>query len=172
MILVIISFSMLFATLFLAHCILRFNSTQWPPMGMEPVNLFYPSLSTILLLSSGLFYKIFERCYKNGRQKDSFFGCSFILGLSFMVGQFIFWQSLKDQGIFAHSGIFGSIIYAFTWIHAAHVVVGLLLFLGLLPILKRKTINIDSILRIQNVGTFWHFLGIVWIILFVGVFLY
>ncbi len=172
MTLVLVSFSMLFATLFLSYFIIRSNSSQWPPMGMNSVNLFLPSLSTLLLIFSGFFYMIFEKYYKRGRYKLGLFRLSFFCGVAFMIGQFAFWRSLKEQGLYAGSGIFGSIIYGFTWIHAAHIFLGLCLFVGLLPTIKRKEYSLDSILKIQNVGTFWHFLGIVWAVMFVGLFLY
>ena len=170
--LVLVSFSMLFATLFLSYCIIRSKSPEWPPMGMDSVGLFFPSLSTLLLIFSGLFYRAFEKCYRRGLRKQVFFLWAFVCGLAFTGSQFALWHSLKEQGLYAGSGIFGSIIYGFTWIHTAHIVIGLCLFVGLLPIIKRGENSLDSILKIQNVGTFWHFLGIVWLIMFVGLFLY
>jgi cytochrome c oxidase subunit 3 len=86
-----------------------------------------------------------------------------------MLSQSMLWHSLKIQGIFASSGIFPSIIYAFTWIHAAHIVagIGLLLWLQLSAL---KEINSMAKIRAANVGKFWHFLGVVWFIMFVTIF--
>ena len=172
MILVLISFSMLFATLFLSYLLIRSNNDLWPPMGIDSVDLFFPSLSTLLIIVSGLSYKAFEKGHKRGLRKQVFFLLAFVCGLAFLIVQFALWHSLKARGLYADSGIFGSIIYGFTWIHAAHIVLGLCLFVGLLPTIKRGENSLDSVLRIRNVGIFWHFLGIVWIVMFVGLFLY
>jgi cytochrome c oxidase subunit 3 len=92
-----------------------------------------------------------------------------ILGFGFMLLQSLLWNHLKSQGIFVSSGIFPSIIYAFTWIHAAHIVMAIGLLLWLLNFLP-KEINTKARLRVSSVGKFWHFLGIVWLIMFLTIF--
>ena len=91
-----------------------------------------------------------------------------VLGFAFMASQAIFWNQLKSHGILVSSGIFPSIIYAFTWIHAAHIVAGLGLLLWLYGTLK--TPNSMTAVKVSNIGKFWHFLGIVWLIMFVTIF--
>ena len=60
----IISFSMLFGTLFMGYMVYRVRSTTWPPMGMNDVGIFYPSMSTIVLFFSSIFYYFFESSLK------------------------------------------------------------------------------------------------------------
>ena len=171
MTLVLVSFSMLFATFFLGYFIIRSQGHEWPPMGMEPVGLFFPSISTVFIVASSLVLAMFEKFYKIGRSPNIFFWSAFILGWAFVVSQMFFWHSLKIRGLHAHSGIFGSIIYGFTWTHAAHMVLGLILLATLIPLLGKKRDPLRSALRIQNVGMFWHFLGVVWILMFLGLFI-
>jgi len=107
----------------------------------------------------------FEKNIKNKRGLI----LTIVLGFGFMLIQSLLWQKLKSQGIFVSSGIFPSIIYAFTWIHAAHIVLALgLLFWLLLNVLKE--ISPKSQIRVSSVGKFWHFLGIVWFIMFLTIF--
>lgn len=165
MIVTLISFAMLFATLMLGFAMFRFTAPVWPPAGMSKPSLVLPTLSTICIFLSSLAYKWFE---KNITDKKGLI-TTIVFGLGFMMIQSFFWHQLKSQGVFVSSGIFPSIIYAFTWIHAAHIVaaLGLLFWLYFFAL---KTSSTKTLLRVSSVGKFWHFLGIVWFIMFVTIF--
>ena len=170
MTLAIVSFSMLFATLFLSYVLLRFNAPAWPPMGIGRLGLVLPTLSTVFIAASSLAYWAFERSYGIGQVRKAYFWTAVLAGCGFMVSQAMLWHSLELQGIYAGSGAFGSAIYGLTWTHAAHIVLGLLLLLWQIPLLGRR--DGSALLRLKNVGIFWHFLGIVWGVIFVGLFVY
>lgn len=165
MIVTLVSFTMLFATLMMGFAMFRLTSPVWPPAGMMKPSLLLPCLSTFCIFLSSVCFMWFE---KNISNKTGLF-LTILLGLSFMLIQSLFWHSLKQQGIFASSGIFPSIIYAFTWIHAAHIVAALGLLFWLLFRVQKDT-SPKSQLMAANVGKFWHFLGIVWFIMFVTIF--
>lgn len=168
MVVTLVSFGMLFLTLMMAFALFRFTSPVWPPAGMERPDLLLPAMSTLLIAVSSAFYMYFEKQMHLGRADKRALLCTTILGFAFMVSQFLFWNHLKSQGIFASSGIFPSIIYAFTWIHAAHIVAGLGLLMWLYGTLK--TPDRMTAVKTANIGKFWHFLGIVWLIMFVTIF--
>ncbi len=165
MIVALVSFAMLFATLMMGFAMFRFTAPSWPPAGMARPSLLLPSLSTICIFLSSLCYIWFE---KNISQKKGLI-LTIAFGFGFMLLQSLLWSHLKAQGIFASSGIYPSIIYAFTWIHAAHIVAALGFLLWLL-IFALKKIDMKARLRASSVGKFWHFLGIVWFIMFVTIF--
>jgi cytochrome c oxidase subunit 3 len=163
MVVTLVSFGMLFLTLMMSFALFRFTSEVWPPAGMVRPSLLIPSISTLFIaLSSWAFYK-----YEQNIQTKKFLIATTVLGVAFMVSQFIFWSQLKAHGIFVSSGIFPSIMYSFTWIHAAHIVAALLLLGWLFFDAKNES---KAQMRVQNVGKFWHFLGIVWLIMFVTIF--
>ena len=92
-----------------------------------------------------------------------------LLGLGFLVTQSYLWFHMKQSGVFvATSGIFGSIIYGFTWIHAVHMILGLGSLLYLKVALKPGQSNLLQ--KSINVEKFWHFLGVIWIIMFLTLF--
>lgn len=163
MVVALISFGMLFLTLMLGFALFRFTAPVWPPAGMIRPGLMLPTISTIFIVLSSITFFLYE---KNIKEKK-YLITTLILGLAFMVAQTFFWSELKGQGIFVSSGVFASIIYSFTWVHAVHIVAAL----GLLVWLFRE-VNDESRaqLRAFNVGKFWHFLGIVWLIMFVTLF--
>lgn len=165
MIVTLISFAMLFATLMMAFALFRFTAPVWPPAGMSKPALLLPGLSTFFIFLSSLSYMWFEKNIANKKPLI----LTIILGLGFMTCQSLFWHQLKSVGILASSGIFPSIIYTFTWIHAAHIVValGLLFWLLFFAFTENDT---KAQLRVSSVGKFWHFLGIVWLIMFVTIF--
>jgi cytochrome c oxidase subunit 3 len=91
-----------------------------------------------------------------------------VLGFLFLGIQTLFWNHLKTSGLLVSSGIFSSILYGFTWIHAAHVVMGLLSLVWLRFVLKATTRNLE--VKVLNVEKFWHFLGVIWSIMFLTLF--
>ena len=165
----LISFSMLFGTLFLGYFVFRVRSTVWPPMGMTDIDLYYPTLSTVgIMLSSG-FYYLFEKKFKS----KNLLMLSFLTGLGFCSSQVMLWKDLALKGITQSSGVFGSMLYGFTWIHIAHVLMGIIL-LGWLNlsffIFKKSPLNYS--LRVKNVGLFWHFLGFIWLLMYLALFVF
>jgi cytochrome c oxidase subunit 3 len=168
MIVALVSFGMLFLTLMLGFALFRFTAPVWPPAGMEKPSLLLPLISTILIAASSFTYNVFEKEVHNGNTDRKFLSVTLILGLAFMISQIFFWNQLTTQGILVSSGIYASIIYSFTWIHAAHIVAALALLLWLFSVLNKNEKR--TAVKVSNVGKFWHFLGIVWLIMFVTIF--
>ena len=164
----LVSFGMLFLTLMMAFFLYRFTAPVWPPAGMQRPSLLIPGISTFLIALSSYIFINFEKNIEKGAADKRNLLFVLILGLGFMASQFMFWNQLKSHGIYASSGIFPSIIYSFTWIHAAHIVAGL----GLLAWLYGSLNSPDKMtaVKVASIGKFWHFLGIVWLIMFVTIF--
>ncbi|MBP9673909.1 MAG: cytochrome c oxidase subunit 3 [Bacteriovoracaceae bacterium] len=170
----LISFSMLFATLFMGYAWYRADSLIWPPQGMQKISPLLPTLSTLfIILSSFCLWKSRISFYKKKEQTAKiFYSATWIFALSFIFSQNFLWQHLKKLGIYASSGIFGSLLYGFTWIHMGHIALGLLGLLSLIFLLfKSQEPNVSSS-RFLNVEKFWHFLGLVWVLMYVGLFLF
>ena len=174
MIMALISFSMLFATLMLGYFAYRFTSEVWPPLGMERISLGLPTISTAIILLSSILYFCFESAFAQNdiRKSRAFFFLTFILGCGFMLSQTLLWSRLQELGIFTGSSVFASMIYAFTWIHAAHVAGGIIALLFLLPTVSGTRDHDKSTSWIQNVGQYWHFLGVVWLIMYFSLFVF
>ncbi len=168
-----VSWVMLFASLFLSYALLRFKETNWPPMGFESVSLLWPWVSTISILLSSYFLHAFSKFYdlKNIKKANKNLVITFLLGLVFLVSQKMLWSHMNEVGLVVSSGIFSSILHGFTWVHAAHIVMGLI---GLCFLRKfYNNFGDESFqLRIKHVSHFWHFLDIVWILMFLTMFLF
>lgn len=169
----LVSFSMLFASLLLGYAVFRLTAESWPPMGMEPVPLTYPFLSTVLILLSSLTFHLFQNSFFNKAKSSArnWLVLTLGLGLAFMGSQVLLWRQLAHElGYVVETGVFASLIHVFTWVHAAHIVAGLAWLLFLMPALKQDAQVLDYENRVLSAGKFWHFLDLIWIIMFVTLF--
>lgn len=170
---IMISFAMLFATLFLGYTIYRFSNSVWPPQGFQNISVLWPSISTVIIAFSSLCleysFSFFQKSDLKNFKKLWFL--TLLLGLVFIASQFFVWNSLNFTGIYYNSGILGSILHGFTWIHAAHVALGLISLLFLFPLTKFKQFDENQIPKFLLVKKFWHFLGVVWLLMYIGLFL-
>lgn len=169
----LVSWSMLFATLFLGYAVYRFSASVWPPMGFEQVSLLYPILSTVVIVLSSWTMIRAQKSYFASDVKA--FRNMLLLTIAFAIGfmllQFVLWNMLNTQGLYVQSGIFASILHGFTWIHSAHVLLGLFGLLYLLPLAYAPACLVQNQVRVINIAKFWHFLGIIWILMFFILFL-
>ncbi|MES2526916.1 MAG: cytochrome c oxidase subunit 3 [Bdellovibrionota bacterium] len=168
MTMVLISGTMLFATLLMGYAIYRTSATAWPPVGTNPISLGFPILSTLTIVLSSYFMRKVRMESGDLKKAKMNLDTTLVLGFLFMGLQTLFWNELKNSGLLVSSGIFSSVLYGFTWIHAAHVVMGLMSLLWLRFVLKTGTRNLD--VKVLNVEKFWHFLGVIWIIMFLTLF--
>lgn len=161
----LLSFGMLFATMVLGYALARANSQTWPPVEIENLPMFIPLMSTFVIGLSSLAYHFFE----HKGHKKSLWALTTALGFGFLALQSLLWETLKNLGILAANGNVPSMVYAFTWIHAAHIVLALfaMLWLGYQLFFKPEK---ATLLTIKNVGMFWHFLGVVWLVLYLMLF--
>ncbi len=95
-----------------------------------------------------------------------------LFGLLFFGSQVFLWESLKSAGIYASSGIFPSLVYTFTWVHVAHIVMAIILLFWLVPVVKGQNLSIKEENKVLSIGKFWHFLGIIWLIIFFAIFVF
>jgi len=166
-----VSWVMLFAALFLSYALLRFKEPQWPPMGFETVSLFWPTISTAQVVLSSYTLYLFSQNFKTNVEKaKKYLYSTIFLGVGFLVSQKMLWNEMNSTGLDVGSGTFASIIQAFSWVHAAHILMGVIGQMWLFSFAK-KADDVDFNFRVLHVSKFWHFLDIVWLLMFVTMFL-
>lgn len=172
MTIVIGAFSMFFGSLFVAYFVLRFRQSQWPPPGFPPFPKMLPLLNTLVLFFSSVFFHVgvkrLEKAHNNGFKL--FLGLTIISALAFLGLQWLLWQNMASLGIHVGSGPFGSIFYGFTLLHALHLIAGVLALFWLVPGALRGTYLDRSIVPVRMTGIFWHFLDLMWIVLYFAIF--
>ena len=93
------------------------------------------------------------------------------LGAAFVALQLVLWSDMWTAGLRPSSGNYGALFYMLTWVHAAHVGVGVV---ALFWMAFRASANAYSPRRYTAVrlwSLYWHFVGVVWAWMFVLVFL-
>jgi len=92
------------------------------------------------------------------------------LGLLFLGGQVFEWTSLFREGV-GLSSTYGTPFFTVTGIHGTHVFVGIIWAIFLLVGHHRRPFTKDRHLGVENFGLYWHFVDIVWIVLFTVLYL-
>src|SRR5690606_9104010 len=91
-----------------------------------------------------------------------------LLGLGFFAMQVHAWGILTARGVvFVNSNASQSFIYVFTGMHLAHSFAGILVLVRALVGRIRNIPQVSNVFRMDLATLFWHFLGILWIYIYV-----
>ena len=90
-----------------------------------------------------------------------------ILGVSFLVGQYLAWGDLVDQKVYLVGNPSGSFVYILSGLHGLHIVGGVIFLLIVLSSTFKYKVHSKSLNQIEMCATYWHFLGGLWLYLFV-----
>ena len=128
--------------------------------------------NTFILVTSSYFVVRALEAIQNGNSAGlrNNLALVIILGLLFLGGQAYEWTGLFTEGV-SYSSTYGTPFFTVTGIHGTHVFVGVIWALFLLIGHWRKPFTSDNHLGIENFGLYWHFVDIVWIVLFTVIYL-
>ncbi len=167
------SWAVLFAALFFSYLYLRAHTPVWPPVGSPKLPLQLPALNTgVIVLTSVMMHLglVAIRRRRNGVGGGLLLG-TFALGSLFLVLQTVVWLRMWDLGLVPQAGQYASVFYALTWFHAVHVVVGLLALLALTVKTWLGHYNAAKHGGVLLWTIYWHFVGVVWLLMFLLVYL-
>jgi cytochrome c oxidase subunit 3 len=168
---------MLFGSLFAAYFFVRFNvADQWPPLNAdgEPFELpvVLTGLNTAILVASSFTLHWAEHRLKHYNDRKSLergMIVTLILGLTFLVIQI---NEYVHLGFTPKDTAFGSTFYTLTGFHGLHVFVGLsILTLCFIRIKRARDFSPTWSTPLQAGALYWHFVDVVWVILFILVYL-
>ncbi len=169
----IVSEVMLFGAFFAAYFFLRIvvNPPSWPPVGMHlPVSI--AGVNTAILVSSSFtVHYALEGIRRNNRRAMKLgLIATWLLGATFL---FIQLNEYVHLGFSARDGSFGTIFYSLTGLHGAHVFVGLLLltFANIRAWRGHFGPASEDHLGVEVAGIYWHFVDVMWIIVFTTVYI-
>lgn len=89
-----------------------------------------------------------------------------VLGLAFLVGQWYSWVALVNNDIYFVGNPAGSFLYVFTGLHALHLISGVIFLIIVLISSFRDKIHSQKMATMEMCATYWHFLGGLWVYLF------
>ncbi|HEV2529883.1 MAG TPA: heme-copper oxidase subunit III [Thermomicrobiales bacterium] len=94
-----------------------------------------------------------------------------MLGGIFLAGQYFEYTEFFHEGLSLQQNIFGASFFVLTGVHGLHVFAGVLWLLGLSLTSFRGGISKKDHTNVEVAGLYWHFIDIVWIVLFTLVYL-
>jgi heme/copper-type cytochrome/quinol oxidase subunit 3 len=165
------SWAMLFTGLFFAYAFVRARAPAWPPLEAPPLPRLVPGLNTLAIAASSAAVVRAVRQRELGRDRSAarLLAVAVALGASFLALQGLVWGELWGAGLLPSSGPFGSVFYAFTAFHALHVLVGLA-GLGAVALRVRSRAGATPT-DVRLWGWYWHFVGVLWLLLYVTLYL-
>jgi heme/copper-type cytochrome/quinol oxidase subunit 3 len=161
----IASEAVFFANLIASYLYLRVRAGHWaPPAGVE-IDKTIPIINTIILLSSSFPMHWAARSISRGNRGNLTKGliATAVLGAIFLSGQA--WE-YTHAGFGPDTGIFGSVFFTLTGFHGAHVTAGVLFLLICFFRSTRGHFTKDRHFAVSAVEMYWHFVDVVWVILF------
>ena len=160
--------AMMFAALTSALYVREGSATDWHPIVLPPILWF----NTLALVASSITLELARRrvaTFMHGQETERsgpllWLQITLLLGLTFVVGQYLAWLNLRAQGLYLPTNPNSSFFYVFTGVHVLHVVGGLgglirvmMKFRNPARVLRRSTLDATSY--------YWHFMGMLWIYL-------
>lgn len=160
--------AMSFAALTSALYVREGSATDWHHIVLPPILWF----NTLALIASSVTLELarrriagFMRGQGATRSQATFWlNATLLLGLVFVVGQYLAWLQLRSEGLYLPTNPNSSFFYLFTGVHVVHVLGGLggllrvmVKFRGGLRTLRRSTMDATSY--------YWHFMGALWVYL-------
>jgi heme/copper-type cytochrome/quinol oxidase subunit 3 len=149
------------------------NRSLNPPYPREIFDIPYTSVSAFVLLFSSLTMVLALYAIQNGdnRRFRIWLTTTCALGLIFLGGQFYEFNDFMRQGLYLNTNIFGATFYVLTGFHGTHVAIGVL-WLGSLVVRSfQGKLRQEQALSVEIAGLYWHFVDIVWILIFTLVYL-
>jgi cytochrome c oxidase subunit III len=159
---------MTFAALTSALYVREGSATDWHHIILPPILWF----NTLALICSSITLELARRrvaAFMRGQESrrsgaSLWLNLTMLLGLTFVVGQYLAWLNLRSQGLYLPTNPNSSFFYVFTGVHVVHVVGGLgglsrviVKFRSTERPLRRSTMDATSY--------YWHFMGMLWIYL-------
>jgi heme/copper-type cytochrome/quinol oxidase subunit 3 len=161
-----------FGSLIAAYLLYRDRSVQGP----YPDDLFdipFTSVSAFVLLMSSVSMVLALASIQRGDRRglQIWLFTTAALGILFISGQAYEFTEFYHHGLTLDRNLFGTTFFVLTGFHGAHVTVGILILLSLFAMTLQGKITQSESLHIELAGLYWHFVDIVWIVIFTLIYL-
>jgi cytochrome c oxidase subunit 3 len=143
------------------------------PTPAEILNIPLTSVSTFDLLMSSLAMVLALAAVQRGDKLWAriWLGVTALLGSVFLGMQVYEFTSFVHEGLTLQVNLFGSTFFVLTGTHGTHVLVGVIWLLTLLVRSFQGKLGPDKALNVEIAGLYWHFVDVVWIVIFTVVYL-
>jgi cytochrome c oxidase subunit 3/cytochrome o ubiquinol oxidase subunit 3 len=163
---------LLFGGLISTYLLLHDRSVEGPT-PQDVYDIPFTSVSSFVLLMSSLTMVLAVSALTRGdmRRNRLWLLTTALLGTIFIGGQVYEFTTFVHEGLGFTTNIFGSAFYTLTGFHGVHVTVGILMLLSLVGLSLRGTLSQERAETVEIIGLYWHFVDIIWIVIFTVVYL-
>ena len=145
-------------------------------VGPYPEDVFdipYTSVSAFVLLMSSVTMVLALSAIQRGdhRRLQIWLVATALLGSVFLGGQVYEFTTFVQEGLSLSSNLFGSSFFVLTGFHGAHVTLGVIMLFSLYGLSAMGRLSQEQSLNVELVGLYWHFVDIVWIVIFTVIYL-
>ncbi|MEO5766699.1 MAG: cytochrome c oxidase subunit 3 [Casimicrobiaceae bacterium] len=142
---------------------------QFTPMGAMGI----PLLNTIILLTSGGTLTIAHHALKSGKRGALYFWlfATIVLGFTFLGFQaYEYIHAYSQLNLKLSTGVYGSTFFMLTGFHGLHVTIGAIMLSVMLGRALKGHFTPDHHFAFEAAAWYWHFVDVVWLLLFVLVY--
>ena len=156
-------------SLFISAYFIRMELDDWHSLT-EPGLLWF-NTGLLIMASVAIQWSVHAAANQNDRAVKLTLIATGAFTIAFVAGQFVAWQQLNEAGYYLQSNPANAFFYLFTGVHALHLLGGLWVWLKtIIRVLGGDDIQ-DVRLTVELCRTYWHYLLVVWFVLF-GLLLY
>jgi cytochrome c oxidase subunit 3/cytochrome o ubiquinol oxidase subunit 3 len=133
----------------------------------------FTSVSSFVLLMSSMTMVLALAAIQKGehRKARTWILATALLGLVFVSGQVYEFTTFVDKGLGFTTNLQSGAFYVLTGFHGVHVTIGILMLLSLYVMSIRGHLPTERSETVEIVGLYWHFVDVVWILIFTVVYL-
>jgi heme/copper-type cytochrome/quinol oxidase subunit 3 len=163
---------MFFGTLIATYMVYK-NRALTGPLPREIFDIPYTSVSAFVLLLSSLTMVLALAAIQQGHESRMrvWLSATALLGCIFLGGQFYEFVTFYGEGLTLSTSVFGSSFFTLTGFHGTHVAIGVFWLMSLVAHSIRGRLHQQHALLVEIAGLYWHFVDIVWILIFTLVYL-
>jgi cytochrome c oxidase subunit III len=166
----LVSDCVLFSSFIFAYLYMRNSGQGWPPPGISRLDVAFASLNSVVLFGSGatMHYALENWKHNNFNRYAVFMLATILLGAGFLSGQAYEYNHLiyQDHVTWAGSGIFGASFFTLTGMHGFHVSCGVVYLIILFLQSIHGIYNKDKYFGLTAGTLYWHFVDVIWVVLF------
>ena len=140
--------------------------------GILDIPLTSQSTFILLMSSVAMVLAVYGAQHARPRMMKVWLLATILLGLAFLGYQVFEFRTFGQEGLTLETSQFGASFFVLTGFHGTHVAVGVLLLTSLLVASFRRTgLGSDAGFNVEMAGLYWHFVDIVWIVIFTIIYL-
>jgi heme/copper-type cytochrome/quinol oxidase subunit 3 len=143
------------------------------PTPQKIYDIPYTSVSSFVLLMSSLTMVLALAAIQRGDHAKLrvWLMATALLGMTFIAGQVYEFTVFVHEGMTIKTNVIASSFYTLTGFHGAHVTGGIIMLLSLFGMSMDGRLPVEKAEAVELVGLYWHFVDIVWIVIFTIVYL-